>query len=48
MERKSEEPEPKQKKLIFRAWYIHPGTKEKIYAWQYGKKAFAIWVDVNE
>lgn len=33
------------KRLIFRPWIRDPKTGEIRYAWQYGKKAFAIWVD---
>ncbi|MFA6729118.1 MAG: hypothetical protein WCS17_13020 [Prevotella sp.] len=30
---------------IFRPWYINPATGEKIYAKDYGYKAWKIWVD---
>jgi len=32
--------------LIFRAWRIDPTTGNKIYARDYGKKAWPIWIKV--
>jgi len=34
------------KKLIFRRYYVHPKTGEKIYP--KNGKAFPLWVDANE
>lgn len=48
MRDRSEDSGRKRKKIIFRAWFIHPKTGEKIYAWQFGKRAFAIPVDDDE
>ncbi len=36
----------KGKKLIFRAWIMKDGVK--IYAKQFGIKAFPIWVDAEQ
>jgi len=35
---------PKGKRLIFRAWKYHPTTGEKMWARDYGYKAWPIWV----
>jgi hypothetical protein len=38
-------PVPPGKRLIFRPWKTDPQTGERIYASQFGKRAFAIIVD---
>jgi len=38
---------PPGKKIIFRAWRIDPVTGERLYAKQYGYKAWPIVVDVD-
>jgi len=40
-------PIPDGKKLIFRPWYDHPITGQRIFAAHYGKKAFPMIVDVE-
>ena len=39
------DPPPPGKKLIFRASYVDPKTGQRVYAKQFGKKAFPILVD---
>jgi len=36
----------KKRLLIFRAWKKHPKTGEKMWAKDYGLKAWPIWVEV--
>ena len=38
-------PPPPGKKRIFRPWVTDPKTGERIYASQYGKRAFVIYID---
>jgi hypothetical protein len=33
--------------LIFRAWKIDPVTKEKLYARDYGYKAWPLWIKIS-
>jgi len=35
-------------RLIFRAWRRDPITKEKLWARDYGKKAWPIWIPIED